>query len=451
MRILSNVTIVTMDAQRRILNDAAIAIDGARIAAVEDDTALKARYSGAEIIDASGLVALPGFIDTHAHADQSLLRGLGDELHWHPFLDCVVSPWLAKRDPADSVLANTLSMIEMIRTGTTCFVSPNADPRDDYAALTTAVADTGIRAIFCRFAMAKENDFSAEAAKAAVAEASAEMARWHGGANGNVTMWFGLDVPRRPGDLIYPHFYREVAEEARRTGAGIVYHFCSEFEDSIYAQNTFGMRPAEWSRDNHALGPNVLLIGGCWMTPLEMRILADTGTHLAHSPVAHMKMATGILPLPDVQAAGVNVTLGTDGGLNNNTHDMFSEMKACCLLQNSSRRSAKACTALEALEMTTINGAKAIGREHELGSIEPGKLADITLLDLNRPHTAPTHSLLSNIVFAANPSNVHSVMIGGRTVLQDNKVLGVDEAAIIARVHERAPMIRERLGLCAKP
>lgn len=451
MRIISGVTIVTMDAQRHILKDAAIAIDEPRIAAVGDDAALKARYPAAEIIDASGLVALPGFIDTHAHADQSLLRGLGDELHWHPFLDCVVSPWLAKRDPADSVLANTLSMIEMIRTGTTCFVSPNADPRDDYEALTAAVADTGIRAIFCRFTMAKENDFSAGAAKASVAEASAEMAHWHGRADGHVTMWFGLDVPRRPGDLIYPHFYREVAEEARRTGAGIVYHFCSEFEDSIYAQNTFGMRPAEWSRDNHALGPNVLLIGGCWMTPLEMRILADTGTHLAHSPVAHMKMATGILPLPDVRAAGVNVTLGTDGGLNNNTHDMFAEMKACCLLQNASHRSAKACTALEALEMATINGAKAIGREHELGSIEPGKLADITLLDLNRPHTAPTHSLLSNIIFAANPSNVHTVMIGGRTVLQNNKVLGVDEAAIIARVHERAPAIRERLGLSAKP
>lgn len=450
MHIFSNLTVVTMDEQRRILKDAAIAVDGARIAAVENDGVLKAHYPGADIFDASGLVALPGFIDTHAHADQSLLRGLGDELHWHPFLDCVVSPWLAKRDPADSVLANTLSMIEMIRTGTTCFVSPNADPRDDYEALTAAISDTGIRAIFCRFIMPKENDFSAQAAEQAVAEASAEMARWHNGAKGNVTMWFGLDVPRRPGDLIYPHFYREVAAEARRTGAGIVYHFCSEFEDSIYAQNTFGMRPAEWSRDNHALGPNVLLIGGCWMTPLEMHILADTGTHLAHSPVAHMKMATGILPLPDVRAAGVNITLGTDGGLNNNTHDMFAEMKACCLLQNASRRSAKACTALEALEMATINGAKAIGRAHELGSIEPGKLADITLLDLNRPHTAPTHNLLSNIVFAANPSNVHTVMIGGRIVFQDNKVLGIDENAVLARVHERAPAIRERLGLSTR-
>ena len=202
-------------------------------------------------------------------------------MHWHPFLDRVISTYLASRDPADGVLANTLSMIEMIRGGTTCFVSPNADPRDDYAALSSAIADTGIRAVFCRFIQAKEGDYSAAAAQAVVADAAKVMARWHGGAGGRVSMWFGLDVPRRPGDLVYPEFYKEVAAEARRMGVGVAYHFCSEIEDSTYIQNTYGMRPAEWSRDHHALGANVLLINGCWITPLEMRILADTGTHLA--------------------------------------------------------------------------------------------------------------------------------------------------------------------------
>jgi 5-methylthioadenosine/S-adenosylhomocysteine deaminase len=343
-------------------------------------------------------------------------------------------------------LANTLSMIEMVRSGTTCFVSPNADPRDDYASLTEAVAEIGIRAVFCRFIMAKRNDFSATAAKSAVADASSAMQRWHGSAGGLVSMWFGLDVPRRPGDLVYPHFYREVAEESRRLGVGIVYHFCSEIEDSTYIQNTFGMRPAEWSRDHHALGPNVLLINGCWITPLEMHILADTGTSLAHSPVANMKMATGILPLPDALDAGVNVSLGTDGALNNNTHDMFGEMKAACLLQNATRRSASAMTAPEVLEMATIHGAKAVGRAHELGSIEPGKLADIVLLDMKRAQTTPAHNLISNIVFAANPGNVHTVMIGGRIVLRNGKFETIDENAAIERARERAATIRQSLG-----
>jgi cytosine/adenosine deaminase-related metal-dependent hydrolase len=351
------------------------------------------------------------------------------------------------RDPADGVLANTLSMIEMVKSGTTCFVSPNADPRDDYAALSATVGDIGIRAVFCRFIMARENDFSAGAAKAVVGDASAAMQRWHGAADGRVSMWFGLDVPRRPGDLVYPHFYREVAEESRRLGVGICYHFCSEIEDSTWIENSFGIRPAEGSRDHHALGENVLLINGCWVTPLEMHILADTGTSLAHSPVANMKMATGILPLPDVRAAGVNVSLGTDGALNNNTHDMFGEMKAACLLQNARRRSASAMTAPQVLEMATIAGAKAIGRERDLGSLEAGKLADIVLVDLDRAHSAPVHNVISNLVFATNPGNVDTVMIGGRIVVSDGQVKGVNETAIIERAKQRSAAIRKNLGL----
>lgn len=445
MLIISNVTAVTMDAERRILPGAAIAIDGERIAAIDTDAQMGERFAGADFLDGHGMVAIPGLIDTHAHADQSLLRGLGDRMHWHPFLDRVIRPYLAARDPADAVLANSLSMVEMVKSGTTCFVSPNADPRDDYDALTSVVADIGIRAVFCRFIMAREKDFSAEAAKAVVREASATMQQWHGGAGGRVGMWFGLDVPRRPGDLVYPDFYREVAEESRRLGVGICYHFCSEIEDSTWIENTFGVRPAEWSRDHHALGPNVLLINGCWVTPLEVRILADTGTHLAHSPVANMKMATGILPLPDVLAAGVNVALGTDGALNNNTHDMFGEMKAACLLQNATRRYASSMTAPTALEMATISGARAIGRERDLGSLEAGKLADIVLVDLKRAHSSPVHDVISNLVFSVNPGNVDTVLIGGRVVVREGRVRGVDEATIVERANERARTIRDLL------
>jgi 5-methylthioadenosine/S-adenosylhomocysteine deaminase len=214
--------------RRRILLGAAIAIDGERIASVGELATLRVAHPDAEEFDGHGMVAIPGLIDTHAHADQSLLRGLGDAMHWHPFLDHVISPYLAIRDPADGVLANTLSMIEMIRGGTTCFVSPNADPRDDYAALSSAVADTGICAIFYRFIQAKERDFSAMAAKTVVADAGKAMALWHGGAGGRVSLWFGLDVPRRPGHLVYPEFYKEVAAD------------------------TYGVRPAEWSRSSRA-------------------------------------------------------------------------------------------------------------------------------------------------------------------------------------------------------
>jgi 5-methylthioadenosine/S-adenosylhomocysteine deaminase len=441
--LIKNATVVTMDERRRILTDAAIVVQDQSIADIGKTRQFEAGTYDS-IFDAVGMVALPGLIDTHAHADQSLLRGLGDQQHWIPFLDDIIDPWLTRREPADSVLANTLAMVEMLRAGTTCFVSPNVDPRDDYAALVANVDRIGIRAVLGRFCIAGGE--TEAAARQRVSEACSVMSRWQGSAGGRVDMWFGLDVPRRPGDRDYPHFYRAVNQAARELETGMVYHFCSEFEDAVYIQNHYGMRPAEWSRDNHALGDNVLLINGCQMTPLEMRILAETGSHLAHSPVANMKMATGILPLPDVLAAGVSVSLGTDGALNNNSYDLFAEMKAACLLQNATRRSASALTAHQALELATLGGARAIGRS-DLGRLAPGARADIVLVDLGTPALLPVHDLISNLVFCNSGANVHTVFVDGRKVLDGGVVTGIDAAALGRAAQSRAEAIRDQLGL----
>lgn len=449
MLLIDQLTVVTMDQQRRILTDAAIVIDRQTIAAVGKGDKLKSMYASADRLDGHGMVAIPGLIDAHCHADQSLLRGLGDKRHWIPFLSDVVEPYLVKRDPADGVLANTLSMTEMLRGGTTCFVSPNVDPRDDYESLTAVIGQLGIRAVLGRFTIPAEGDDTPAKAQQTVGAAVRVMQEWHGSQAGLVNMWFGLMVPRVAGDTVHPHFYREVATESARMGVGIVYHFCSEPEDAEYIVKEFGVRPAEWSRDHHALGKNVLLINGCQLTPLEIKILAKTGSHLVHSPVANMKMATGILPLPDVLAAGVNVALGTDGALNNNSYNMFAEMKAACLLQNAVRKSASAMTAETALEMATLGGARAINREHELGSIEPGKLADIVLVDMNRTHTLPIHDVVSNLVFSTNSSNVHTVFVGGRKVVEAGTIPGVDVEAVLQRARERSAVIRQQLGVKA--
>lgn len=449
MLLIDQLTVVTMDEQRRILTDAAIVIDRQTIAAVGKSAELTTMYADADRLDGHGMVAIPGLIDAHCHADQSLLRGLGDKLHWIPFLSDVVEPYLVKRDPADGVLANSLAMTEMLRGGTTCFVSPNVDPRDDYESLTAVIGQLGIRAVLGRFTIPAEGDDTPAKAQQTVGAAVKVMQEWHGSQDGLVDMWFGLMVPRVAGDTVHPHFYREVAIESARMDVGIVYHFCSEPEDAEYIVKEFGVRPAEWSRDHHALGKNVLLINGCQVTPLEIEILAKTGSHLVHSPVANMKMATGILPLPDVLAAGVNVALGTDGALNNNSYDMFAEMKAACLLQNAVRKSASAMTAETALEMATLGGARAINREHELGSIEPGKLADIVLVDMNRTHTLPIHDVVSNLVFSTNSSNVHTVFVGGRKVVEAGTMPGVDVAAILQRARERSAVIRQQLGVKA--
>ncbi len=444
---IDELTVVTMDADRRILNNGSIVIDGDRITAVGPSDELAQQFPDAEVLSGEGKVAIPGIIDAHCHADQSLLRGLGDCMHWVPFLDDVVEPYLVKRDPADGVLANTLSMIEMLRNGTTCFVSPNVDPRDDYAALTTVVGELGIRAVLGRFTMPAPLPDDAATAKASVDAAADIMQQWHLSQDGLVEMWFGLMVPRVAGDTVHPEFYKAVYERSQEMGVGIVYHFCSEIEDADYIVNEFGMRPAEWSRDHHALGPNVLLINGCQMTAREIEILAETGTQLVHSPVANMKMATGNLPLRDVLDAGVKVSLGTDGALNNNSYDMFAEMKTAVLLANALGKRADVLTAQEALEMATIHGAVSIGREDELGSIEVGKQADIVLVDLMHERTMPVHDVVSNLVFSATGRNVHTVFVAGRMVVERGWVLGADIDGVLAQAKERADVIREQLGV----
>ncbi len=450
MHLLHNITVVTMDQDRRIITDAAIAIEGNVIHNVGKAEALLSAHGNSVCEDGQGMVVVPGFIDTHAHADQSLLRGVGDQLHWIPFLDVVVDPYLTRRYPQEGVIANRLAMAEMLRNGTTCFVSPNVDPSDNFEQLTQAVGELGIRAILGRFTIPQPGKDSATIAAGTLKETMKVMNAWHESANGLVSMWFGLDVPRRPGDTDHPAFYKAVMRESKQLGVGIVYHFCSEFEDAVYMVNHYGMRPAEWSLANHALGENVLLIGGTQMTPQEIQILQDTGSHLAHSPVANMKMATGNLPLVDVLAAGVNVGLGTDGALNNNSYDMMAEMKTAVLLQNSMCRNARALGAHQVLEMATINGARAIGRANELGSIEAGKQADLVMMNLSQPCTVPAHDLISNLVFSAGAKNVHSVYVAGRKVVENGTVTGIDEDKLVIDASDVAENLASRLHLTPK-
>jgi len=450
VHLLHNITVVTMDKDRRIITDAAIAIKDKVIHTVGKAESLLPAHRNAVCEDGQGMVVVPGFIDTHAHADQSLLRGVGDQLHWIPFLDAVVDPYLTSRYPEEGVIANRLAMAEMLRNGTTCFVSPNVDPSDNFEQLTQAVGELGIRAILGRFTIPQPGKDSPAIAAGSLKETMKVMNAWHESANGLVSMWFGLDVPRRPGDTDHPAFYEAVMRESRQLGVGIVYHFCSEFEDAVYMVNHYGMRPAEWSLANHALGENVLLIGGTQMTPQEIQILEDTGSHLAHSPVANMKMATGNLPLVDVLAAGVNVGLGTDGALNNNSYDMIAEMKTAVLLQNSMRRNAQALGAHQVLEMATINGARAIGRANELGSIETGKQADLVMMNLSQPCTVPAHDLISNLVFSAGAKNVHSVYVAGRKVVENGAVTGIDEDKLVIDASDVAENLASRLQLTPK-
>lgn len=451
MLLIGPVLAITMDAERRMLADAGILVRGHEIAAVGKMADLMAAHPLAHRLDGGGMIAIPGLIDTHGHADQSLLRGTTDDLHWVPFLRDWIDPWLARRSPEELLAAYRLSLVEMVRSGTTCFLSPNVDPRDDLDTLVAAIGEAGLRAVLGRWtepgggAEPPAGVGTGTGGGAALDDSVAAVERWQGGAGGLVQMWFGLMVPRQEGDAYDPPFYRTAADAARQLGAGLVYHFCSEIEDAEYYEATFGVRPAEWAEAHGVLGPDVALINGCWLAPGEIAIVAATGTSVVYSPTATMKMATGVTPVPALLAAGVNVSLGTDGGANNNCCDMLREMKAGCLVQNVTNRGAGTVTAEQVLELATIGGARAIGRGDDLGSLEPGKRADVVLINPGAAHLNPLADPVSNVVYAATGADVDTVVVDGRLLLRHGQLTTVDAEAIVAAAGPLAARLPGRI------
>jgi cytosine/adenosine deaminase-related metal-dependent hydrolase len=461
MLLIHDVTAVTLDARRRIVTEAAIAVEADRIAAVGKAADLAARYPAAERLDGRGMLALPGFIDAHVHSDQAILRGVADDLPWRPFLYDYIFPLLAHRGAADALASLRLCLLEMLKAGTTTFVDCMVHNRYDFDRLAQAVLDFGLRGVLARYVMPAaafdqalgpgiSGPIRTEAEALAAAEASVR--RWNGagGGRGRLQVWYGPIVPRDPATCD-PAFYRRVSRAAADLGTGITIHLAAERDDLDFFQSAFGQRPAAFARDSGLLGPNVLLIGGCWFTAPEIELLAATGTALCHSPSANMKMASGVAPVPQMRAAGVTVALGCDAGANNNCHDMIREMKAASLLHNLTRADAAALPAEAVLEMATIGGARAIGREADLGSLEPGKQADIVLVDLQQPHTTPGYDPIANLVYAAHGGNVDTVLVAGRVLLRGRQVLCADEAEILREAEAAGRALLERAGLRVGP
>ena len=269
---------------------------------------------------------------------------------------------------------------------------------------------------------------------------------------GRLRIWYGPRVPREPAVACSPEFYRRVADLAAERGTGITIHLAGEKEDVAFFRREFDRLPMEFARDHGLVGPSVLLAWGTWISDEEIPILAETGTPLANCPQPAMKLASGIARIPEMRAiAGVTVGLGCDSGANNNSLDMIREMKAASLLHDVARMDAAALTAEDVLEMATIDGARCIGMEEEVGSLEAGKQADIVLVDLRAPHTTPVFDPVANLVYAAHGGDVDTVLVAGRALMRDRRVLVADEDEVVEEAEKRGWSVLDRAGLEVRP
>jgi cytosine/adenosine deaminase-related metal-dependent hydrolase len=449
--LFENATIITMDAERRIIRDGALAVSGSRLVGVGKKGEIRRQFlEDRDRVDLRGMVVIPGLVNTHVHLSQALIRGCVDDMGLIDFLAKGIWVLMGNYDEDDGRISSELSILEMLKSGTTAFVESMLVGRYGFDGIAHVVESAGIRAALSKVVMdtasyVEGNPMHSgmvEDGDAAFQEALDMHARWEGAADGRIQVWFG---PRPPGGTS-AELYQTMTAAAKERGMGITMHLAEVREDVAYIRSQYNMRPVEFVESVGMVGPRVLLIHTVWLDDDDIQRLARTGTNVTHNPVSNTKLASGIAPIPAMLAAGVNVGLGTDAATCNNTFDMINDMRwaACLHKVNTGDPTVTPCETV--LEMATINGAKAMGLEKEIGSLEVGKQADFVALDLDKPHVVPAPDPVSALVYAAKGSDVDTVVIDGKVVVSNGQALTMDEERILHEAKERAAKLYPRAG-----
>ena len=447
MKIVKNARIITMDPQRRTFDDGAVVISGSRIAAVGERTELEKQYPGAAAVDVKGMLVIPGLINAHTHIYQCLFKGLGDDASLTGWLRRCVYPMSLHLTGEDCYHAMLLSAAEMIRGGTTTFVDSHYANRDLTCQdqLARAAEESGIRGVLgrCSIDSAPAPEPLRESVGQAVAEAERVIKTYHGAADGRLS----VRVEALNEKLASRELITALRAVAREQGVGTNMHVAEAAERVRECQEKLGMTSIEYIHSLGVTGPDVLLAHCCWLSERDIEILARTGTHVAHNPVSNQYLADGVAPVPELLRRGINVTAGPDGACSNNNQNMFDVMKSAALLHKVHSLDPECINAGQVFEMVTVNAARALGMEREIGSIEAGKYADLTVIDTGRPCMTPCFRPVSNLVYAATPEVVDTVLIHGEVVLRGGELTRLDEAAIAAGASRAAWNLARRSGL----
>ncbi len=430
-------TLVTVDDDDSIRTGDLLVRDD-RIAAIGEIT-----DRADEIIEARGCAVLPGFIQTHIHLCQTLFRGAADDL---PLID-----WLKKRvwpleaaHTAASVRASArLGIAEMIKGGTTCALT--METVNHTAEVCRAVAESGFRATVGKCMMDAGDDVPAalhEQTNDSINESLALIAEWHGCADGRVRCCF---APRFAVSCTRELLER-VAQLAREQGVLVHTHASENRAEIEMVEAATGQRNIAYLNMVGLAAPYVALAHCVHVNEEELAILARTGTHVLHCPSSNLKLGSGLAPIAEMLERSISVSLGADGAPCNNRLDMFTEMRTAALLQKV-RRGADTLPARHALRLATVAGARALGLQTELGSLEVGKRADITILNLARLHLTPRPDVVSSIVYAAAASDVRDVLIDGRLVLRAGELLSMSEGDVLREAREQAELLFERAAI----
>src|SRR6266496_3694983 len=429
--IITGGTVVTMDNSRRIIENGAVAVKNGRILAIGRATEIVRDHAAGEVINAGGKVVIPGLINGHTHVPMTLFRGLTDDLDLQEWLTKYIFPAEAKNVSEEFVRVGTrLGLAEMIRGGTTTYC--------DMYYFEDAIADetskAGMRGVLGEtiidFPVA-DNKTNTEA----MAYVERFVSHWKG--NSLIVAAIALHAPY----TVSEEHLKAARAFSDRTGAPIVTHISEtkrEVDDSLKAK---GASPIDYLARIGFLNNRVIAAHVVWPSAEELDVLKRLDVGVVHNPQSNMKLASGVAPVPKMLSAGLRVGLGTDGAASNNDLNMWEEMDTVAKLHKVFTGDPKVISAQEAFEMATIRGAQALHLEKQIGSLEPGKRADLVIVERDALNQIPIYNIYSDLVYATKASDVRTVIINGRMVMQDRRLLTLNETAI----KNGARIFRERI------
>jgi len=441
--LIKNGFLITMDEKRRTIVNGGVVVENNKIIDVGDTARLTERYRAETVIDAKNKVILPGLVNTHTHLFQMLMKSLADDMTLFDWWPKVVAPLSIHLQKDHCYFAALSGCLELIRSGCTCTMDnhyplPIPGLADECV---KAFVDVGIRAIEALgttdtekpyFPMPKELLMETDRA---IKENVELIRRWNGAADDTIHVWFGTDSPFDCTDELL-----EAAHDLSKTyGVGVCCHL-HECEDEIVQwKKETGLTPIQYYHKRiRFIDSNLVALHCVKLDNEDMRILAEKDVKVSHNPLSNMYMAHGIAPIPKLLKLGLTVGLGVDGPASNNNQDMFELMKTTALLHKAALGDPLAITAEKVLEMATIDGAKTLGLEGEIGSIKSGKKADIILVNLAETNMIPLNNIVSQLVYCGKASNVDSVIIDGRIVMKNKVVQTVQEGEVTRKTQEMA-------------
>jgi cytosine/adenosine deaminase-related metal-dependent hydrolase len=449
--IISNGTLVTMNPDRVIITDGAVAVEGNRIVAVGKSDEVAADHSAPLTIDASERLIIPGLIDGHNHPFQYLSKGIGDDVDIMTWLYRRVYPYEAAVTAEEAYIGALGNYAQMIRSGTTCFNDPGGYHADSLA---QAASDIGIRGIINRSTRDIADDdvpipeAHFEDRETALAESEALINRWNGAADGRLRAWTSLRyIPNCSDELC-----RAVKDLADRTGVGIHTHVAAVMGENELITEKFGKRSLQRYYDLGLFAPNLYCIHMGYPNEQEVTWLADHDVKVAHCPSASMHGSYGVIQnkmMPVMAEAGISIALGTDSATAGRFLDMVRVMYLAACAHKDAYADPLKMGARKALEMATIEGARACLWEDEIGSLEVGKKADIVVVDMGGLHWVPDLDPVNSLVYAANGADVETVVIDGRVVMRDRILQTVDERMLRREIVQAGAAIHDRAGLAS--